>query len=80
MIGWRYGLKWDGYNELVKIQNHSCAICGKREEKLLVDHCHKTMKLRSLLCLKCNTILGMANDDIEQLKSAVSYLEKWQKD
>ena len=45
---------------------------GKR---LAVDHCHKTGKIRGLLCTKCNIGLGYFNDDVILLKNSIRYLE-----
>ena len=40
-----------------------------------MDHCHKTKKIRGLLCHTCNSGLGMFKDNIEYLKNAIKYLE-----
>jgi hypothetical protein len=74
-----YGLHPSGYNQMLVEQNKACAICKKPVEpnkKLNVDHCHKSQKVRGLLCFKCNTILGLANDDPSILTNAISYLNK----
>jgi hypothetical protein len=39
---------------------------------LSVDHCHKTGKIRGLLCTKCNTALGWFETNQEQVQD---YLE-----
>lgn len=76
------------YDELLKKQNNTCAICKKPEtviliqtntkpKRLAIDHCHKTNKIRGLLCQKCNTAIGAFNDSIEMLQSAIKYLEKY---
>jgi hypothetical protein len=41
----------------------------------LCKNCHKTNKIRGLLCYKCNLILGFVNDDINILQSAIFYLQ-----
>lgn len=70
------------YDALLKEQDGKCAICKKdpkeNERHLCVDHCHETTGIRELLCLKCNSMLGMANDDINIFYTAIAYLEKWQ--
>lgn len=77
-----YKLTLIEYNELSIIQNGRCAICGKHQSELTyamsVDHCHKTGKIRGLLCGRCNTALGSFFDNVEILKNAIIYLEKQQ--
>ena len=41
-----------------------------------IDHDHKTGKIRSILCNKCNVGLGMFNDDTAVLRRAAKYIEK----
>jgi len=43
-----------------------------------LDHCHKTGRIRGVLCNNCNTGLGKFYDDIELLKTAINYLQKFQ--
>ena len=61
--------------EVILALPKSCEMCGS-EEKLVVDHCHKTDKVRGTLCTYCNLTLGNAKDSIEVLKKAIKYLEK----
>ncbi len=51
-----------------------CDICGLTSEKLCVDHCHKTNKIRGILCTKCNQGLGLLNEDPELLRKAAEYV------
>ncbi len=78
-----YGLSCLQYDSMLKEQGGVCCICGLPEtqrtggplpNRLSVDHCHASQKVRGLLCHKCNTLLGMVNDDIDILASAISYL------
>lgn len=80
-----YGLTIDAIEEMHKEQNNSCAICETHlsvlahksfKKKLCVDHCHTTGIVRGLLCTSCNTMLGMAKDNINILNRAVAYLER----
>jgi hypothetical protein len=61
-------------------QDGRCKICNIVQEELIkalaVDHCHTTGKVRGLLCRECNLMLGNANDNIENLKAAIAYLEE----
>lgn len=43
---------------------------------MYIDHNHTTGEVRGLLCSNCNTILGLCNDNIIILQSAISYLNK----
>lgn len=78
-----YGISIEDYDALFQKQNGACAICYKKEEKLSdgrsslgIDHCHKTGKIRGILCAHCNNILGRCNDDMEILSSALLYLKR----
>ena len=75
----RYGLSVDDYSEMLNKQNGGCAICGTtkpggRYDKLHVDHCHETGKVRGLLCHNCNRALGLLGDNISTLTNAINYL------
>lgn len=79
----RYGITLEKYTAMLSSQNNSCFICKGQESslrkngkpyRLAVDHCHKTGKVRALLCFKCNAALGAANDSIVILNGMISYL------
>ena len=72
----RYGLELERYAEMVIQQGDKCAICGQNKQ-LVVDHCHKTNRIRSLLCHKCNTSLGCLEHFIDNriLMTALAYLQ-----
>ena len=57
----------------LKAEVTQCVICGA-EEKLVVDHDHKTGKIRGLLCNHCNRGLGHFRDDPTLLEFAAQYL------
>ncbi|KKL86958.1 hypothetical protein LCGC14_1939530 [marine sediment metagenome] len=81
----RFGMSVDDYVEmydsLIKKQNGCCAICGRHQAGLGkafdVDHCHKTMKIRGLLCNACNTALGSMGDEPVRLRRAADYIEEF---
>ena len=57
----KFGITTAEYNALLKKQNGKCAICGKshnNKRRFCIDHCHKTNKIRGLLCNGCNTGVG----------------------
>lgn len=87
----QYGINKVEYDAILESQNHSCAVCGihvedykgtygkgKKVEKLSVDHCHKTNKVRGLLCFRCNLAIGYAQDDPTILENAASYIRERQ--
>ena len=64
---------------MLKKQNYKCKICGNNEttrknNRLDVDHDHKTGKVRALLCSHCNILLSRSKDNIEILQKAIQYL------
>lgn len=70
-----YGLSEEDYTNIFDSQNGKCAICKKTSERFLqVDHDHETGIVRGLLCQKCNTGLGMFNDNALIVKSALEYV------
>jgi len=77
----RYGIliELDLYNKLEKECGGVCSICKKTNKinrRLAVDHNHKTKQIRGLLCDKCNRAIGLLNEDINILNSAIDYLNK----
>lgn len=71
----RYGLTKDAYHKLLSKQKGLCAVCCCAVE-LFIDHCHKTGKVRGLICNKCNTAIGFFQDSALILKRAIAYLKK----
>jgi hypothetical protein len=63
-----YGITSADYSKMHDAQNGVCKICKEPEtsrtsahkkiNRLAVDHCHKTGKIRGLLCFKCNVALA----------------------
>ncbi len=82
----RFGLTPDDYQAMVKAQKGVCAVCHKPEtsfepktgtrKSLAIDHCHKSGKIRGLLCWHCNSALGKVEDSIPRLKAMIAYLRK----
>lgn len=75
-----FGITLDEYNQMLKSQSFMCAICGKHQnengKRLAVDHCHKTLKVRGLLCSKCNQAIGLFSENISVIQSAIQYIQK----
>lgn len=71
----------EDYERAWVLQGGKCAICGcelgsSRYTKPAADHDHKTGKLRGILCMQCNTALGLFKDSPYRLESAIHYLEE----
>ena len=82
----KFGLTREQYLEKVAAQRNLCAICEKPEtvayrnagriKFLSVDHSHVTGQNRDLLCSKCNTALGLLDEDHARFQRAVDYLNR----
>ena len=81
----RYGITLDEFDAMLERQGHKCAICEQPESvqttksgvrrSLSIDHCHETGKVRGLLCMKCNSLIGHGDDNVETLRRAIEYLD-----
>lgn len=71
----KYGLTVEQYETMKLEQDSKCSICSQ-EKPLVVDHCHATGKVRSLLCSTCNSAIGLFSDSTATVLSAAMYLEK----
>lgn len=82
----RYNITPEQYETMRLKQTNRCNICGEEEtainvnsnkiQKLAVDHCHTTGKVRALLCQDCNRGLGKFHDDPIRLQKAIEYLKE----
>jgi hypothetical protein len=82
---WEQALK--NFDDLVSSTGNVCGICKKPEtaidwqtkmiKSLAVDHCHKTGKVRGLLCQKHNHVIGLITENLEILSSVKDYLLKY---
>ncbi len=60
-------------------QNDVCAVCRKAQNDnkvLFVDHDHANGIIRGLLCKRCNSVLGLCNDNQDLLIEMCLYLSK----
>ncbi len=53
-----------------------CEIC-KENSLLVVDHNHKTNKVRGFICSHCNSAIGYIRENIKICKNIILYLEKY---
>lgn len=79
----RYGLCREEFERMKFNQNNQCLICGNspnmegpvNQRTLSVDHCHKTGKIRGLLCQLCNRGIGLFRERQDLLINACEYLK-----
>ena len=67
-------------NALLSAAKNRCEICGKRSERLVIDHDHDTGIVRGVLCSACNTGIGLLNDNPQVLRRAFVYVSRWKPD
>jgi hypothetical protein len=77
----KYGITAEQYNAMLATQNGQCAICettvsGRKRTVFYIDHNHSTRTVRGLLCMNCNTGLGMFQDSARVLENARNYLAR----
>jgi hypothetical protein len=63
-----------------------CDCCGiefdteidRGNHKSVLDHCHETTTFRGWICTSCNLGIGKLGDNLEGLKKAINYLERFE--
>lgn len=78
VLKYEYGITLEQFNEMFLAQGSKCAICKRTDpgskKGWIVDHCHTTEQVRSILCNACNAMLGFSRDSVETHKAAIAYL------
>jgi hypothetical protein len=72
----RYGLEPAIFDVMLTAQDGRCAVCAVLMTPPHVDHCHKTGRIRGLLCGGCNVAAGRLNDDPVRAQALSDYLKK----
>jgi len=75
----KYGLSFFEHQKLVSFNDNRCWACNnilstKGPSALATDHCHRTKKIRGILCFRCNTTIGRFFESIPIMTSAINYL------
>ena len=81
----KLGIEPEDYAAKALEQKYLCALCHKPETKtgqygvyrLALDHDHSNGKARSLLCSRCNKLLGALNDDSALFRAFADYIDEW---
>jgi hypothetical protein len=80
----KYGITMEQRQELFDKQLGKCAICSCEihldgtldAKRAVIDHNHKTGKVRGMLCNLCNQGIGRFKDNTKLIQNAINYLEK----
>ena len=72
----RHGISREEYDILHHNANGKCEICGEDNDFLVIDHDHKTMIVRGLLCNECNCALGLLKEDVLRIDKLLAYIKK----
>lgn len=74
------GVTNEEYHDMLISQKSKCGVCKKRlysrrYKAFAVDHCRKTGAIRGLLCTKCNTAIGLLEDNVEVMQRAIDWVK-----
>lgn len=80
-LKFKYGISFIQYKQMLESQDFKCFICKdklnlKDRKHLHVDHCHKSGKVRKILCARCNIFIGyLENRYINLMEKINQYIE-----
>jgi len=77
----KFSMTVEQYTKMAEDQNWACAVCRQPEKVkclgtpriLAVDHDHTNNKVRGLLCTRCNTALGLMQENPSTIESLRRY-------
>lgn len=72
----KFGIGSEEKAKMIRDQGGRCANRGCGEELSLsshMDHCHRTDRIRGILCHRCNTCLGTLGEDAERIEGLAAY-------
>lgn len=75
----KYNLTREQFESKLQLQLNACVICKQEfdeSKRISVDHNHQTNVVRDLLCYKCNSILGLLNDDEDLVWNVLEYIKR----
>ncbi|WP_344288161.1 endonuclease VII domain-containing protein [Streptomyces synnematoformans] len=70
----QYGITEAERDQMIASQMGVCLICLSAPA-VHVDHCHRTGKVRGVLCFNCNSAIGKLRDNPATARRAAAYLE-----
>lgn len=73
------GITYEQRDAMLEAQGGKCKACNTSEAGSVkgwhVDHCHRTLKIRGVLCATCNIALGQVDDSVDRLYQLIAYLQ-----
>jgi uncharacterized protein with PIN domain len=81
-----FGMTISDYNRMLDRQGGVCAVCNTAETvlrrngepyRLAVDHDHRTMQVRGLLCRRCNQVVWAIEEHEGLLRDVADYLARF---
>lgn len=82
-IKMRYGIVYEDYLSMHREQEYKCKLCERHASEfkkgLVVDHDHKTGKVRALLCVTCNSQLHVLENK-ELYDKCINYLNSFKEE
>lgn len=79
----RYGITQDDYDRKFREQDRRCAACRTDTPGVkgwCIDHCHRTGRFRAILCMRCNTVVGLVDEDPEILRALAGFADLLQRE
>lgn len=71
----RYGITIEMFEAILQAQGNMCPVCLGTDKIFCVDHNHKTLKIRGIVCNNCNLrVIGGARDHDYKLINAAEYV------
>ncbi len=74
-----YKISLSEWQALLAAQGDKCAACGTSEpggRGWQTDHCHTEGRVRGILCMWCNTGIGLAKENPDTLQAWIDYLRR----
>jgi len=86
-ISWlktNYGITPEIYEALLLEQGDGCAVCGSskwrgKNNRPIIDHDHRTGRIRGIVCHGCNIALGYVHDNPQLAIALAIYLQDFSK-
>lgn len=74
----RYGITSAQFDQMLSAQGGGCALCGNTcpNGGFYVDHSHATGAVRSILCPRCNTFVGLIETAPSLVPLITSYIKE----